>query len=106
MFDPMGGDAHDLLCASVSLSCPDCCALLWAWFISGCLKLLVVFEETCRDASWFNCKLNFPHTSVAVGLSSVMQAVLPFFCSLNTLARLFPKVVLLLTAIVTNVVVE
>lgn len=48
------GDARDLLCISVSLYCPDCCVLLWAWFVTGCLRLLVVFEETGRDALWFN----------------------------------------------------
>lgn len=49
MFDLKGGGAHDMLCASVSLCCPDYCVLLWAWFATGCLELLVVLEETRRD---------------------------------------------------------
>lgn len=55
---------------------------------------------------WFTCRLNLPHTSVALGLSSVMQAALPLWCFLNTLARFFPKVVLLLITIVINVMAE
>lgn len=64
VFDAMDGDAHDLLCISVSLCCPGCCVLLWPWFVTGCLKLLVVFEKTFRDDLWFNCRLNFHHTSL------------------------------------------
>lgn len=49
VFDLKDGGAHDLLCISVSLCCPDCCVLLWAWFAAGCSKFLVVLEEARRD---------------------------------------------------------
>lgn len=69
------------------------------------LELLVVFEQTCRDAFGLPVGWTSPHLC-ALGLSSVMQAALPLWCFLNTLARFFPKVVLLLITIVINVMAE